>query len=97
MSAFNEKLVQFELKKKDLNLQAEELNPKIEALQEEFKKEVSELDAKYTQKINALKLSHDNAVASFRAEQKAYFGLADGERMDIFELVKAIRKIKDMP
>lgn len=96
MSAFDEKLVQLKLKKKEIEQMGAELHPKVEALKKEFDEKVKELDAQYVEKINALKLPFDNAVAQFRAEQKAFCGLADGEKIEIFDVIEAIRKVKDM-
>jgi hypothetical protein len=96
MSIFSEKVTQFEAKEAEIKTLTEEFKKAEDSLIEEFSKRQNAMKHEFETKIAEAKLPVTKAIEKYKAEQKAFFGVATGETVDLLTTVKMIRKVSEL-
>lgn len=92
MTALEQKITYFKQLQTEIMELHKEAESKTHALESEFKEKVTALEIEYTTKNNEVTRELDNKKEKYRAELKATFGMTDGEKTNVLDVIQAVQK-----
>lgn len=96
MSNLNETIQKLKEKQELIIRLHDEAKPKRDALMKEYEEKKTALEKEYQDKIADAVRDLENEKAKYRAETKAAFGVADGESINILDVVEMIVLVQEM-
>jgi hypothetical protein len=92
MSTYQEKMTDLKAKQDEIM----QLQSALKAAESALQAKVEEFITTNKVEVNEIGAKLEKLLQEYRAETKAAFGLADGEKINILEVVEAIRRVQGM-
>lgn len=92
MSKLQEKIEEFKAKQDEIKKLHDEIEPKRQNLIQEYAKNQEEMQKVCNEKIIELMKPLLDLSEKYRAEMKAEFGITDGEKFNVLQVVELVSK-----